>query len=390
MSGEEDCRAIIIDGGGDTMKGGFAKDNLPFANFPCVLGRPAHKGVMVGMGGKDSYIGEEARERTGTLSMKYPIEYGMVTNWDDMEHIWHHMFYNELRAAPEEHPVLLSETPLNPKANKERTTQIMFETFNTPALYISVSSVLSLYGSGRITGVVLESGHTVSHTVPVYGGYVLPHAVQRFDFAGCHLTDYLAEKLTERGYSLNPTHPHTITDTVRDIKEKLAYVPLHFQHQPEEKGTEQVRQYQLPDGQTIFVDRELSQCPEALFHHPSTPHVGGETARGLPTSDPDGIHQCLNTSILKCDMDIRKHLYANIVLSGGSTLFPGMRERVEKEISSLSPPADRIRVLAPPERRFLVWIGGANLASLQTFQRMWKSKQEYDESGPCIVTRKLF
>ncbi|XP_078281573.1 actin-1-like isoform X1 [Rhinoraja longicauda] len=308
-----DNSAVIIDNGSGICKAGIAGDNAPRSVITSIVGRPKAKATMLGAGHKEYYIGEEAQAKRGVLSLKYPIKHGIVTSWDDMEKIWRHVYDCELRLKSHERPVLLTEAPLNPLQNRETMTEMMFESFKVPAMYVAVQAVLALYASGRTTGLVVDSGDGVTHTVPIYEGYCLPHAVYRFDLAGRDITQYFVRILMEVGHS--------------------------------------------------FISSGF-ECP--------------------------GVHRLVFKSILKCDIDLRKCLHSNVLLSGGSTLFSGLDERMLKELQLLAPAGVPVKVIAPPERKYSVWIGASILTCLTSFQEMWITASEYLEMGSCVVHRKCF
>ena len=289
--------------------------------------------------------------------------------------MWSYTFRNSLRVASEETAVLLTEKPLNPEKNREKTIQIMFETFNVPAAYLSIDAVLSLYAAGKTDGIVYSVGDGVAHSVPIKDGYAIPEAVLRLDLSGCDMTDYLQKMLSERGYSLATDTDYEI---VREMKEKLGYVALDFDQEMEtaESDSSLERSYQLPDGTLITIGSERFRCAESLFR-PS-----------LIGMDNEGIAGMIFGSVTRCNADIQKQLLANTVLAGGSTMFDGMAARLEKELIALAPEDSTINIIAPPERKHSAWIGGSILAASSTFKDMWITSQEYSEEGPSIVHRK--
>lgn len=370
--------AIVIDNGSGMMKAGFAGDDVPSSVFPTIVARIRQKDQCSFMGKvRTCWIGDEAQAHRGTCGMRYPVEKGLVSNWDDIESIWKYVFYDALGVSVDERAVMLTEAPLNPKANREKMQQILFETFNVPAMYIATSALLALFASGRTAGVSLEMGDGVCHAVPILEGKIAPSTVLQMDLAGRSLTDYAMKLLSEQGYCFTTTAEREI---VRDIKEKLCFVSKDFDADLDivANSSSLEKVYDLPDGQSITVGKMRFLCPEALFQ-PSL--LGYEFG---------GVHEMLYNSVMKCDMDLRKDLYANIVISGGSAMFPGIADRLQREITSLVPTGFKVKVIAPPERKYSVWIGGSILSSLPTFQEQWISKAEYDE-GPVIrTTRKVF
>jgi actin, other eukaryote len=362
------------------IKAGFAGKDAPTAVFPSIIGRPMLPGILIGMDQKDRYYGNEAMSKRAYLTLKYPMKRSLVVNWDDMESLWFNVFYDELRVAPEEHPILISDSILSSKSQRELITQHMFECFNAPAMHIAISSILSLYASGRTTGVVLECGAGTTSVMPVYEGYAMEHANKRFDLGGSDLNVYLNKILMERGYASFTTSAER--EIVRDIKEKMCYVAKDFDVESKfaEESTALEKSYELPDGNLVVMNSELFRCAEVLFQ----PTLCGK--------EMSGIHESVFDTIMKCNIDMRKSLYANILVSGGSTMFPGFAERMTKEMIGLAPSrmGEVIKVVASPQRKHSAWIGGSILASLSTFQQMWINKADYDEHGPSIVNRKCW
>lgn len=370
---------IVIDNGTGLIKAGFSGEEAPKAVFPTICGRPKVPDILVGGEKREIFVGQEAYEKRGILNIKNPIEEGLIVNWDDMEKVWHHTFYNELKRQPEESNVILTEVPLNNKSNREKTTQIMFEIFNIPGMYISVQAILSLYSTGKTTGIIIDSGHGSTHHVPIFEGYAFPHAILKTPLGGKDLTEYLMKLLHEKGINFFSS---TEKELIKTMKEKVCYVSMDYDKDIKEctkLGTADMK-YEMPDGQEIVIGTERFRCPEILFR-PNL--IGHEFV---------GIHEQCFQSIMKSDMDIRKDLYSSIILAGGNSMFDMFPERLCKEIQKLAPStsSSSVKVISLPESNFSAWIGASILSSLGNFQIMWITKSEYDDAGPQIVHRKCF
>jgi len=370
-------QALVIDNGSGLIKAGLAGEERPSLVFPSYVGRPKYKKVLPGsMHEPEYFVGSEAEQNRGLLKLRYPLEHGIVENWTDMENIWRYI-YNQLGTMPQDHPVLLTEAPLNPYQNRERAAEIFFETFSVPGIFIAAQAVLSLYASAATTGVVLDCGDGVTHVVPVYDGFSLSHATTRIDLAGRDVTEHLQLLLRRSGYIFNTSSEFEL---VKQIKEKNCYVATIYSSEDKfmDDSNKNPSTYLLPDGRPINLGAEKYRAAEILF---SPDKVGLEYA---------GVQECLINSIQKADIDLRKTLYSSIYLAGGTTMMPGFGERLMSDLRRLSPKEVKIKITIPPERKLTCWLGGSILSSLAAFKNMWIKKQQYEEEGKRILHSRSF
>lgn len=375
---------VVVDNGTSVMRVGWAEDCSPRAAFPNLVGKiRLGKGIMEGVGWSDYYVGDAAQWVRSLLSLSYPIQRGVVTNWDAMEQVWHHIFYNELRIAPEEHPILMTELPFNPRRNREMMTQTMFETFNAGAFYVATPPRLRKISSARATGMVVSIGEGTIIGVPFVDGHEISSAAFRVSFGGKDLTDYLATLLQESGqYTSIIGERAAVTpgwEMIKDMKEKLCYTAVDFAEETEtaKSSLRLQRSYELPDGQVLTLNDERFRCAEALFD-PSL--LGMETP---------GLHRLIDKAIKKSPIDARKAIYGNILMEG-ATAFMGLNDRLQKEMETLVNDRVKVRIDMPGFNRLETFVGGCFLATTADMARHWIPKEAYEEVGPSITRRCKF
>mmetsp|Transcript_47136 Transcript_47136/g.106817 ORF Transcript_47136/g.106817 Transcript_47136/m.106817 type:complete len:402 (-) Transcript_47136:217-1422(-) len=378
---------VVCDNGTGFVKVGYAGENFPRSIFPSMIGRPilrAEEAVNEAVVLKEVMCGDEAADPRArpSLDCKYPVEEGIVRDWEGMTWLWNYTFREKLGIDPKEHKILLTEPPMNPIENREKLCETMFETYGFGQVNVSIQAMLTLYAQGLFTGVVVDTGDGVSHVVPVWEGFVPEDLIHRLNVAGRHTTDYLIKLLLLRGYAFNRSADF---ETVRQIKEKFCYV-AHDIEQERKLALETTvleETYTLPDGRVIRLGRERFEAPEALFN-PDLIDV---------ESKDGGLSTMVFRMIQKASMDTRPAYYKHIVLSGGTSMYPGLPSRLEKDITDqylkeiLKGDKARlkkfkIKVEDPPRRKHMVFLGGSVLADIMKDRpEFWMSKADYHELG---------
>jgi actin-related protein len=262
---EESKNVVVIDVGSKTTKCGFAGDDAPRKIFPTYVGYTKKSPINLAMDEKAFYVGEVAKERRGRLDIHNPVVDSLIENWEDIENLWSYCFFDILKECPDETNLVLTESPLNPPKYREKTVQILFELFNLEGVYLASKCLLSLYSTGRITGCVVESGHGVSYSVPIYEGYTSPHNITKLNIGGRHLDNHLNRILFEKGYEF--TTPLE-WELISEIKEKLCYVHYVDLNSKETKEVEnEAKMYYLPDDSVVRLTQERHEREVLPLNH---------------------------------------------------------------------------------------------------------------------------
>ena len=360
---------VVIDAGSGLIKAGFGGEDGPRSIFNSIVGTPKKMELMVGMELQDRYVGDNAIARYEIMNFSYPIQRGEVTDWDKYENLMHYLLYSEMRVVPEEISILITEGPRTSRKNREKLTEILFETFNVKRLHIANSSMVGLYSYGKTSGLIVDSGYNVTSTVPVYEGYPLAHASLKINIGGEDLSKNLLNMIQSK---LDETYVDMKGRFLADdIKEKLGFILLNQDDADDVKDST----YELPDGKKIEIGSELYKANEILFN----PDEDEQKEKGVMS-----LKNMVVDSINKCDNEIKNDIKENICLTGGTTLLKNFPEKLKNEISDSSEGIN-FNLSAEQERLFSTWIGGSIVSSLDNFQFMWVSKKEYNDNGKNLL-----
>jgi centractin len=377
---------IIIDIGSGIIKAGISGQELPKIMFPNYIGEPKYSKVLRSFRKdnqeiQEQYIGKDCLKFLGILKLRYPVKNGIFENDQDILTIFKYIYQN-LEIDNEEiseHPILITEPLLNPYSNREKIASALFENLSAPAIFFASQPILSLFSTSSTSGVILESGEGVTQSCVVYEGYSIPNTYIRNNYGGKDVTEYFLTLLQRQGYSFSTTSEFEI---VKKMKEDICFTSIsgnsinnisninsNIELGGNKNKSESTGIYNLPDGNAIKIGDEKSLAPEILFN-PSI--IGNENL---------SFQEMIITSINKVDIDLRKNLYNNVLISGGNTLFKGIQEKFHSEIKNLAPKNMKVKLHTPGNRLLSCWSGGNVISILEIFKKMWVSREEWVEKG---------
>ncbi|XP_019879650.2 actin-3-like [Aethina tumida] len=331
-------KPVIIDAGSGYCRAGYADEDNP-----------------------------EVTLRRDKVSTYESNEHRLAINWDETESLFQTM-YEYMGIRSEHHAVLLTEPPLESNQNRERMAELFFEKFGVPGLSMAMDAILAIYGSGRTNGLVLDVGHYYTKTVAFCDGSDIKRSICKSALGGFDLTQYLSRIMTEVGYYCRT---HADIEALHTMKEKVGYVALDFQEELSKPLSHLEAVYKLPDGVKLTVSDQRFRCSEPLFE----PILVG--------SGSLSVSQMVYKSIMACSETYQKELFNNIVLIGGSTLFPGFVARLHEEMKRQY--SRELGIIASKSRSEMAWAGGSVISTLSSFRRMWISNEDYQEYGPSII-----
>jgi actin len=355
---------IVIDIGTHSCKAGFNGENAPRVVIPTVIGKSKNEYINFLEDTHKLYFGREAINNANFLKLDYPVKNSIITDYDKMEKFLNHLFHSELKTKPEAHNVFLTESLFSSNADREKIAEIMFEKFGIFNIHLEPQPIMTLYSTPKTSGIIIESGESMTQIVPVFENYIIPQGVRTIPIAGSEMTQNLFDILQPELKKHNVGNPLQIS---RKLKEKYMEIDNG------ESNRNLMIPFELPDGNIINIGEERYNIPEEIFN----------------SVDKTSLQQIIYDCVNNIDIHLRKDIVSNIILGGGNTMIKGFTERLRSELKNIFKKDDEtIKINAQAERLYSAWIGASVVCSIGNFQHMWLSKNDFEEVGHNIVYKK--
>jgi len=361
---------LIVDNGSGTIMAGESGSGAPEFELVNCIGKT---------GSGEEIFGNEAQTSSDVASIAWPIELGVIKDFESMEKIWHHLLDKEVeKSATDFSAVMLTECPCNTQDAKSQAIEMWFEKFNAKRYMTACGAILGIYGTGKESGVAVDSGDGITFVVPTFESYSLAFAIRRLPIAGRHLTNYLTKLLKEADITLTTSEVAT-PYAVAEMKSICRVADMDSDEI--ESGDVESQEFEMPDKSKVTLTSQIVQVPELMFE----PHLDDTGYAG------DGLHHVVYESLQACPLETRATLLGQegnggVVMMGGNTMFDNMGDRLKAELIKLTG-AEEVKVISNPERQILPFIGADIVCEISGFHDQCIKKKEYSEAGASVLSR---